>query len=301
MSGTIGLLGLQESRRLMGVNTTVTIEAADPRPLVASAFERLHRYEALWSRFIPTSDISRLNLAAGSRTIVDPETRRLIEFMIAANRVTHGAFNPTMLPLQLRDGDSHSLVDDGFTRVGDNAVTWENLDAIDIVDESTIMIPATMTLDVGGVAKGYAADLVADAAIASGAASVSVNIGGDARVASIAGWESDWTFEVIDEGNHEAVSTVSIRQGAIATSAPGARHRSGRGPRNHLHSTHGHAPEVSTVSVITGLARWAEVLTKQIIFDGNPAAMVANGELATMIVMKDRKIAKSRTWKEFEQ
>lgn len=291
-------LGHQETRRQMGVATTVTIEAADPITLMETAFAMLARFEAIWSRFIPTSDIVRLNLANGAPTHVDPETVGLVRFMIQANRMTNGAFNPTLLPLQHDSGDDHSLTDaaPSFLPVGSRP--WENLDRIVIHDDTTISLPPSMTLDAGGVAKGHAADLVAEAMIVAGATAVSVNIGGDARVISTGANDKSWIFEVHDLAGGAPLSSVSIRNGAIATSSRDARHRGGIGPENHLHHI-GSAPmNIQLASVISGEARWAEVLTKRHLFSPEPERA---HDQAVLVLSVDGVVTRSDKWKEFEK
>lgn len=49
-----------------------------------------------------------------------------------------------------------------------------------------------MRIDLGGIGKGYAADLIAAELIAAGAEGVSVNLGGDLRVAGVAPGAQPW-------------------------------------------------------------------------------------------------------------
>lgn len=52
--------------------------------------------EDLWSRFIPTSEISRLNRARGRAVRVAPETRLLVRRAVEAWQSTSGRFDPTV-------------------------------------------------------------------------------------------------------------------------------------------------------------------------------------------------------------
>jgi thiamine biosynthesis lipoprotein len=57
-------------------------------------------FEARYSRFIPESLIGRINAAAGLHFVeTDPETDRLFSFCQDLFFFTHGAFDPTALPL----------------------------------------------------------------------------------------------------------------------------------------------------------------------------------------------------------
>src|SRR5687767_12493408 len=85
--------------RVMGCRAglTVTATAGDADGLVAAAAGRLRQLERCWSRFLPDSDLSRLNRACGRPVTVDPSTITLITAMAAGARDTHGAFDPTLL------------------------------------------------------------------------------------------------------------------------------------------------------------------------------------------------------------
>src|SRR5262245_30234848 len=57
-------------------------------------------FEARYSRFIPTSLVSRISKAAGREWVeTDPETDQLLTLCQEAHFITRGAFDPTALPL----------------------------------------------------------------------------------------------------------------------------------------------------------------------------------------------------------
>jgi thiamine biosynthesis lipoprotein len=57
-------------------------------------------FEARYSRFIPTSLVSRITNAAGKEWVeTDPETDRLLALCHEAHFITRGTFDPTALPL----------------------------------------------------------------------------------------------------------------------------------------------------------------------------------------------------------
>jgi len=73
--------------------------------LLDELLRELDRLESLWSRFLPDSELTRLNNAEGSPIEVDPATVGLIREMRAGFVETAGAFDPTLLP---------SLIDAGY-------------------------------------------------------------------------------------------------------------------------------------------------------------------------------------------
>lgn len=293
-------LGHQATQRVMGVTTTITVHAPHPFQLAERGFSLLRQLEYRWSRFVPQSDISRLNNAGGAPVEVATETVDLIAHMITAHRVTDGRFNPTLLPRHRDSHDLASLVDDKRCIIPNDARAWNSLDDITINSSSSVTLPPTMTLDAGGIGKGFAADLVVDDLVSHGAQSVSVNIGGDARVTSIAPFHESWNFDIIDSHIEVPISTISLLNGAIATSSLDARYRHGRGPEQHIFSTLHESLRTRTCSVIAPLARWAEVWTKCVVIADAPMTTAADHDLIALTVDHNGNISRTNSWKEFE-
>src|SRR5947199_10556702 len=65
--------------------------------------------ESRWSRFLPDSEISRINGAAGLWHRVAPDTFRLIEAAVSAASFTEGFFDPTVLPALVAAGYDRSF------------------------------------------------------------------------------------------------------------------------------------------------------------------------------------------------
>lgn len=293
------ILGYQETTQVMGVSATVTVHAADAPHLVRRGQDLLAHYEQLWSRFLPHSDISRLNNAGGKPIEVNPETVNLIATMMTAHTETGGLFNPTLLPVQHRHGDNHSLTSDAVCLISDTAHPWENLDEITFHSPTSLSLPEQMTLDAGGIAKGFAADRVAHSLMHLGATSVSINIGGDARVINNEESTHDWNFDVCDLQGTTTWSTVSLRQGAIATSSMNARYRNSSGPTHHLFSRDDIRSEIAMCSVIAGNATWAEVRTKLLFFSTDLHNDIQKRNLAACVIDTHGNSFFSEKWKEY--
>ena len=84
---------VHRSFRAMGTDMELLLDAESHAPL-AEAEEELRRLESLLSRFLPESELSRLN-AAGSLE-VGPELLELAELAVAARVRTGGRFDPTV-------------------------------------------------------------------------------------------------------------------------------------------------------------------------------------------------------------
>jgi len=139
-------------------------------------------FEARYSRFIPTSLISRITAAAGKQWVeTDPETDQLLALCHEAHFITRGTFDPTALPLiKLWDWKASPPVvpDEAAVEAAMKRVGWRKVQRA----PGKVFLPeAGMALDLGGIGKEYAVDQVAQLAVQSGATSVLVDFGHDVR------------------------------------------------------------------------------------------------------------------------
>ena len=105
---------------VMGATADVTI-VGGPRALLEVARGRLTDLERRWSRFIPTSEVSRLNRAGGVPVRVSSETRLLVQRALDGHSVTGDRFDPTLLGAILRAGYAESFERLGESRRSDGA------------------------------------------------------------------------------------------------------------------------------------------------------------------------------------
>jgi thiamine biosynthesis lipoprotein len=266
--------------------------------LVEEGLQLVAELEQLWSRFIPSSDVCRLNAANGAAVWVDPRTVALVGYMIAAHAATEGAFNPTVLPLLTNAGDTRSLIDDKTSSVDADAHVFTTLDEIEIRADNTVVLPLHMTLDAGGIGKGLAADMVAEHLLSRGAESVCVNLGGDIRVTRVKTSTHDWPIHIMSPTHPETViCTISLAEGAVATSHMNARHRNGRGIERHIASAEDNEASTIAASVIASSASWAEAWAKSAIL--NDIRLIETLGLAAMTMDANGNVAETSTWKEF--
>ena len=138
--------------------------------------------------------------------------------------------------------------------------------------------PRSARLDLGGIGKGRAADLVAEELIDSGAATGGcVNLGGDLRVFGDAPERSPaWAVGLENPDDEEAVLlVVGLADGALATSSTTRRRwRTEDGSQHHhLIDPRTRAPadtDLVSVSVIAGSTMTAEIHAKASLIAGEP-------------------------------
>ena len=289
-------------RIAMGVTCVATVVGINSQDLAVHCLDLVEDLESLWSRFIPTSDISRLNSANGKPTLVNEKTLTLIHHMIAAHQATDGAYNPTRLPLQIAAGDARSLVNDRSTELPSNSAVFSQLSGIQIFHDGNVSLPRDMTLDAGGIGKGLAADLVLRFALEQGAEAACINLGGDMAINT--GDSIGWDVEIISPVDPDVIiDTIRIAVGGVATSSLFARQRTGAGITSHVFNDSSAHDTEHTVgaTIIANTAAWCEAWTKYAILI-NPAQAIdtlTSTGLAAMLVSADGRTTRTESWKTF--
>ena len=195
----------------------------EPDGLSARLRDRIFELEALWSRFLPDSEISRLNRAGGAPQRVSPDTCALIAHAVEGWEATCGLFDPTVLGDLERAGYDRTFDALGDPR-DDSTIprSWlrRGCEDIEIDDRaSTVRLPAGVGFDPGGIGKGYAADLVVAEAMEAGAAGILVDLGGDLRVRGLPPERAGcWRIGVDDPRSDCTIASVLLADGAVATS-----------------------------------------------------------------------------------
>lgn len=88
----------------MGTSAHVVVVGGDEARLIDAARRRLDDLERRWSRFLPGSEVSRLNRRPERPVVVSPDTFMLLARSVDAWHATGGRFDPTVLPAMLAAG-----------------------------------------------------------------------------------------------------------------------------------------------------------------------------------------------------
>jgi thiamine biosynthesis lipoprotein len=258
---------------LMGTQAHVVITAhpALERRLTELAERELNLMERRWSRFLPESELSRLNAAAGKPVIVSADTFSVITSAVDAWEHSGGRFDPTIHDALCTIGYDRPFVeiDDAGDHPG-HAAPSPGCALIELDPHlRAVRLPAGVRLDLGGIAKGAAADLVVSRLLDAGADGACVNLGGDIRVEGTAPTGAGWIIALAFGG--ETHRRIALGRGAVCTSTRTKRRwTTADGERHHIidprlgRSTAG----VRWVSVIAARATQAEVLTKTVFVAG---------------------------------
>lgn len=187
--------------------------------LLEWALEELVRLEQTWSRFRPASELAELNASAGRWFPMSPTLAVAVDRAIELHRITGGLFDPTGHDRLVALGYDRTFRDveaTGTTPVAPGR-PLPGIGAIER-DGLHVCLPADVRLDLGGVGKGLAADLLTEGLLERGARAACVSLGGDIRARGIAPG-GGWAIPVQDPLDPGSVwGSVALADSAIVTS-----------------------------------------------------------------------------------
>lgn len=298
--------------RAMGCSVEVELVGDEDSVLVtglAVARQSIAELERCWSRFLPDSDISRLNSAQGAMVSVQPATIDLLQSMVDGFAATEGCFDPTLLAPLVALGYDASWSDAGMRTSVPAGSAWRGDIRSVAVDRaaSVAQLPSGTVLDAGGIGKGLAADRVVARLLASGVGGAMVSIGGDLRVAGTGPNSGSWLIGVADASDHTSeVAYLALADAGVATS--GTRRRAWRDSNNNevhhlLDPATGRptARDVVQATVVAGTAAWAEVYSKLLMVRGADALETLNeAGLGARVVDSDESVRCNDVWQKLE-
>lgn len=193
---------------------------ARAREFKADVVAWVESFEARFSRFRPDSLISKLNAGAGGEGVeLDAEGESLFSLVDWYHWSTGGVFDPSALPL-LKLWDYHNpdarVPSDEAVKAALERVGWKKV----IHRDRTLRLPETgMGVDVGGIGKEYAVDIVFQMGEARGFPSVHVNFGNDLRVSGPAPQGGPWLVGLEDPKQPGTCwGGVAVTRQAVTTS-----------------------------------------------------------------------------------
>ncbi|MBM4147179.1 MAG: FAD:protein FMN transferase [Nitrospira sp.] len=226
---------------------------------IDAAFSEIEYLEKLSNHYSPDSEITRINRNAGvSEVKVSDDILKLLEKALYVSENTEGAFDVTIGPvIALYDFNKKIRPDYGMIKKNLSLVNYR--DIIINRDKSTVFLKKKgVLIDLGGIAKGYAADKAAETLKKQGIRSGLVAVAGDIKAFGLKPDGKPWKIGIRNpeakDKEDDIMATVELEDMAISTSGDYERFFLFNGKRYHhlLNPKTGlSAQECRSVSIIT--------------------------------------------------
>lgn len=282
-----------ETRTVYAMDTVMnlTVYGENAAAALESAEKELHTLdEAVLSRTAEGSELYALNTSNGETVEcgADDILPALIETALTISDATDGAFDPTLAPVldawgftkDERCVPSADELKELLSHTGCGKVALEKT-----ADGWTVTLLDGAQLDLGGIAKGYAADLLRAQLEKEGVTSATLDLGGDVFVMGRKTDGSDWRIAVKDPADTESyLGVVSAADKFIVTSGVYERYFEENGVRYHhiLDPKTGCPAESGLVSVtvLCENGAWADALSTACFVLGPDGALALRDDLA---------------------
>lgn len=205
------------------INQRVNMPASQGKEIIQEVFTLLDRLEKMLSFYDMASQLSQINHQAGKSWVpVDTETLSIIKESKRYTRLTDGLFDITIAALVVlwqHYGKSEqvppqSLIEDTLSKVN-----YEDI----LIDERSRKVRLRQEgqkIDLGGIAKGYAANQVIQCYRQRGIRSAMINLGGNVALLGKREDEESWKVGIQDPDQErgQCLAILSVSDTSVVTS-----------------------------------------------------------------------------------
>ncbi|MFT3925637.1 MAG: FAD:protein FMN transferase [Myxococcales bacterium] len=213
---------VRERRELMSTIYEISVVSSDDsraRETIERALTDIARLERELSEWIPESDISRINAAAGKTKVqVGPDTLANVQAALDAAKRTGGAFDPTwaaLRPFYLFQPGEKKVPDVAAVRKQKHLVNYRDV-VVDAAGSTVFLKRKGMALGLGGIAKGWAVDRASAILIEAGFPNHMVFAGGQVLVRGLKG-DRKWRVGIQHPRMAGYIGFIELTDASIAT------------------------------------------------------------------------------------
>ncbi len=251
---------------------TITIYDKVSVNILDKAFDALKNIHNKMNASSDTSEVSNINKNAGIGYIkVSDETFYVLKEAEKFSDLTHGKFDITVGPLVTLWGintDHAKIPSPGEIKEKLALVNYKNV-LLNEKDNSIMLKEKGMTIDLGGIAKGYAGDVTAEVLKKNGVKHAIINLGGNIITLGSKPDGTDWNIGVQNPdftNSGASFGTVKVSNKAVVTSGIYERYFEKEGKiYHHIFDTATGYPvdnELSSVTIITDKSINGDTLAK---------------------------------------
>lgn len=209
---------VEQTELLLGTYVRIQLYESNTKKAEAvlhQAFREIARIDTLAGTFVEQGELEKINTTGTGR--ISPELKAIIEHALAVSRLSQGAFDITVYPLEelwgFYTGNYHlpaqSEIGQALKSVG-----YTNV----VLTGDSISLRNRARIDLGGIAKGYAVDRACEIIKANGIRTGLVDAGGDIRVFGKKPGGKPWRIGIKNPRGNGIIKTVEVSDQAITTS-----------------------------------------------------------------------------------
>lgn len=280
------------------VTITVIVDSKDNADVaIENAFNVIEKFGDLINFYSDSSELSAINRSAGIQEVrVSNDTIDIIEKALYVSEKSKGAFDPTIGPaMKLWNYQDKIKPADVEIQKKLPLVNYKNI-IIDR-DKSTVFLKKKdMLLDLGGIAKGYAADLAVQTLKQKGINSGLVAVAGDVKAFGLKPYKKPWVVGIKNprqkDNDDEIIARTILRDKAISTSGDYERYFIMDGQRFHhllMPKTGYPASACQAVSVIADQGAMADAFSTALFILGPEKGLKLAKEMGMDVMIIDSK------------
>ena len=255
---------------VLGTVCTVNLYEKGSAKVYTEIFTRLHELDTILSANTDTSNLAAINEGSGIAPVkAAPETLIILKEALIYSQKTDGLFDPTVGPLvkTWNIGTDYAAVpSQEKINIALALIDYRKV-IINDAEGTVFLTTKGMKLDLGAVAKGYAADEVVRIIAKHGIQRAIIDLGGNVYAFGDKDPETDWTIGIRDpetqQGN--AIISLKIKNKSVVTSGIYERFFEENGKKYHhiLNAKTGYPEdnELMSVSIITSVSMLGDALS----------------------------------------
>jgi thiamine biosynthesis lipoprotein len=259
-------MGTEMAHRAYGLHAAEALQAVQ---------NEAGRLEGLLSRFLPKSDVGRINRSAGiRREKVSAETACILEYAIHLSRCSGGLFDATVGPLAGLWDYKHATAPPPDEKIRQvlSFVNFRDLDVNPAEKTASLKHPG-QSVDLGGIGKGFASDRFMKIFQDYGITSAFSNIGGNVSTLGNKPDGLPWQVGIRHPRQEGLMGAVAVTGKAVVTSGDYERFfidKLGRRFHHILNPLTGYPAESGLISVtiIADSAMTADALSTNVFVAG---------------------------------
>ena len=214
---------LQVSNRsafMLDTYVMLTIHGYAAESVIEEAFALIAELENLMSMTVEGSDIYRINSSGGEPTVVDSRTVEVIRKSIEFSEMSDGLFDITTgrLTRLWNFGENEAIPDETALAEAQRTVDFRQ---ITITENTVTLSNPDAWLDLGAIAKGYIADMVASLLRENGVTSALIDLGGDIKLIGSRGDGNPWRLAIKNPFDYHSApfaATIEVSDAAVISS-----------------------------------------------------------------------------------